>query len=556
MEQEIKVKLNLIYKETTKEITSSANKWRRFLLYASKFYEYSFENLVFMYAQNRKATMFASLTEWQEAGRYVNPNQNGIVIYKNDDAIKYKYIFDIRQTHGQRIERPWMITFEDMKPLSERLASQNGLNCKNFQICVRRTLRNNIGKACTTAFDRFATTLEEYGYKSDVIDKLKAEFKPLVKASCYYIAALRCGYAKRTTFYNEFNSIRDFSKPLFVSRLGSVIVDEAHKVLYSVEKNLNDIQKERGINDERGNTRSKAYGGRKEDWRDISESADIEQSGRRQAIGEIRDNGAQLSEGAVDRSLLGVFLRGDSYEEDARGGEKSGRDGKEPDSQYAERKSAAGQSGSKKADNGGNEAGGRENSREGDNIQSQIKIEQSKLQGLPDGSSFLSAKTDYDIETEGEEMPQSINEHKPEAIPKPDKKALQDELFNAVRENDPIKIDEAVKSGADIQALHDETTALHLAVHDKKYQSAKRLLEKGASANALDMRLTTPLYDAISANDTDMANLLLDNGADPNLRAFGKSIQDFSHSNEMDELLYYHMKDKQRGEGKTRGRSR
>ena len=46
MEEPIKLNLSQIYKDTIADITASAGNWKRFLSYAAKFYEYSFENIV------------------------------------------------------------------------------------------------------------------------------------------------------------------------------------------------------------------------------------------------------------------------------------------------------------------------------------------------------------------------------------------------------------------------------------------------------------------------------------------------------------------------------
>jgi autonomous glycyl radical cofactor GrcA len=122
----------------------------------------------------------------------------------------------------------------------------------------------------------------------------------------------------------------------------------------------------------------------------------------------------------------------------------------------------------------------------------------------------------------------------------------QEELFIAVLEDSPEKIEKALESGAKISTLFKNETALHIAVLERKYKAAENLLKNGAYVDALDGNLKTPLYDAAKQNDTKMAELLLDNGASTSLCIGKKSIQDMPKSQEMNELFYYHDKEIQR----------
>ena len=62
-------------------------------------------------------------------------------------------------------------------------------------------------------------------------------------------------------------------------------------------------------------------------------------------------------------------------------------------------------------------------------------------------------------------------------------------------------------------------TPLFYAVSGKQIETARLLLERGANANAVDMKFqTTPLIDAIGQGDIDMAKLLIEHGADVNFK--------------------------------------
>ncbi|NEO84393.1 MAG: hypothetical protein F6J87_09090 [Spirulina sp. SIO3F2] len=77
----------------------------------------------------------------------------------------------------------------------------------------------------------------------------------------------------------------------------------------------------------------------------------------------------------------------------------------------------------------------------------------------------------------------------------------------------PLMKHALIEAGAEISDLHDELRAV---INEEALHLVPLLLAKGADVNATDI---SPLYDAVVTGDTSLIQLLLEAGADPNLRA-------------------------------------
>ncbi|KAK4509862.1 uncharacterized protein ATC70_007166 [Mucor velutinosus] len=89
----------------------------------------------------------------------------------------------------------------------------------------------------------------------------------------------------------------------------------------------------------------------------------------------------------------------------------------------------------------------------------------------------------------------------------------QDNLWVAAGDGQIDRVRELLESGIAVDG-HDQFgyTAMHAAVSYNQIEMVKLLIEKGANVNIEDFEKDTPLY---VAENVEMAQLLLDNGADP-----------------------------------------
>ncbi|KAI9254536.1 ankyrin repeat-containing domain protein [Phascolomyces articulosus] len=89
----------------------------------------------------------------------------------------------------------------------------------------------------------------------------------------------------------------------------------------------------------------------------------------------------------------------------------------------------------------------------------------------------------------------------------------KDNLWIAAGDGQLDRVQELIESGVDVNS-HDEYgyTALHAAVSYNQKEILEYLLEKGGNVNIEDFEKDTPLY---VAETVEMARFLLDKGADP-----------------------------------------
>ncbi len=102
-------------------------------------------------------------------------------------------------------------------------------------------------------------------------------------------------------------------------------------------------------------------------------------------------------------------------------------------------------------------------------------------------------------------------------------------LLHLAAEHDHVEIMRALlDAGFDVNVMAATGTPLHSAAHSRKQRAARLLIERGGNANAVGYLGWTPLHVASCINghsspDSSFIRLLLDAGADPNVRDEGGS---------------------------------
>ena len=89
--------------ETSKEITSTPEKWLEFLDTASNNYKYSFQDQVLIYAQRPYATACADINTWNtRLHRWIQKGAKGIALITNDGTSNsLRHVFDISDTYDK-----------------------------------------------------------------------------------------------------------------------------------------------------------------------------------------------------------------------------------------------------------------------------------------------------------------------------------------------------------------------------------------------------------------------------------------------------------------------
>jgi ankyrin repeat protein len=95
-------------------------------------------------------------------------------------------------------------------------------------------------------------------------------------------------------------------------------------------------------------------------------------------------------------------------------------------------------------------------------------------------------------------------------------------LVEAVRQSDQLRITSLLAEGVDVNAVSaDGMAALHWAVQLDETETAKRLLDGEAKASVTNRYGITPLWLACRNGNSELVEMLLSAGADPNDRQIG-----------------------------------
>ena len=93
--------VKVIYDIELSAMQNDVNRWKKFLDFSSEFYKYNFTENLLMFGQKPSVTMCATLEQWNSVGRWVNRKAKGIRLIENlEDEIYLKYVFDVKDTHG------------------------------------------------------------------------------------------------------------------------------------------------------------------------------------------------------------------------------------------------------------------------------------------------------------------------------------------------------------------------------------------------------------------------------------------------------------------------
>jgi ankyrin repeat protein len=97
----------------------------------------------------------------------------------------------------------------------------------------------------------------------------------------------------------------------------------------------------------------------------------------------------------------------------------------------------------------------------------------------------------------------------------------KEQLHFAAQDGDLTKAKELIEAGYDVNAIDEgmELTPLHYAVREEKFKVAEYLISAGAEVNAHEANKAgeTPLGDVAETCSYEMAEFLINNGANPTI---------------------------------------
>lgn len=274
----LKEKINeakVIYDIEISAILKDKNRWKKFLDFSSGFYKYTFMENLLMFAQKPNVTMCATLEQWNSVGRWVNRGAKALKIINNqDDEIYLKYVFDVKDTHGDAkvLFRKWESNEDQVVHILKNYFKYEECNSLN-DIIMRYVYEN------------FDTNKIVKGLSDDELDVLNSDFLENIIKYTTYSVAKRCNVkVDEEELFENFSKIEN---PLQLQLIGTIQSSFTNDVLriveYKIRQNNMEVRKNGEIR-KIWNENQKEYG------RELSVQVSAISDGR-------NDNGKTTSEG-------------------------------------------------------------------------------------------------------------------------------------------------------------------------------------------------------------------------------------------------------------------
>lgn len=221
----------LIYDIELSAMQNDVERWKKFLEFSSEFYKYSFIETLLMFAQRPDVTMCATIEQWNSVGRWVNRGTKGIRLIDNqEDEISLKYVFDVKDTHGDTkvLFRRWNAEEQQIINILKDYFHYNNYNLEDI-----------ISRYIYEHFD-INTTIKSL--TEEEMKQLTPDFLENTINSVIYCIAKRSNIEiDENKLFNNFSSI---SNNLQLRLIGSVVNDFSNDILRVVEYKIRQKNKE------------------------------------------------------------------------------------------------------------------------------------------------------------------------------------------------------------------------------------------------------------------------------------------------------------------------
>ena len=236
--------------ETAASITQDAEAWMQFLRHSARFYKYSFNDQLLIYAQRPEATACASYEIWNNTmHRYIRRGSRGIALLApTDNGMQLRYVFDVADTGELLHSRP----VEIWKMEDRHTNTVNAALDRAFSPLGMDNLRDRLKMI---SLDSAANYLD--GHLKDIVDSVagsslsgydEAEigrsFLNTAMFSISYILQTRCGMEPDVS-PDSLQEIREWNTPGAVGELGDAVAQMSKQILRQIEIAIKDY--ERGV---------------------------------------------------------------------------------------------------------------------------------------------------------------------------------------------------------------------------------------------------------------------------------------------------------------------
>ena len=244
--------------KTKNRITKDAKCWMSFLKVASKFYKYTFNEQVLIYAQKPSAEACASFKIWNEVMHcFVNRGTKGIALIDERYKKKLRYVFDVSDVQKiqgiGKLPKDWSVEREYLPDILTHLEhiygdTSDNLSYEERLVCLADEIADD--KYLELMYE-LMENFEGSTLESLSIEELSARVREILSNSISYIVLERCGYSNSELENSlSFSCISDFNTIEAITFLGTRMMEFTKPVLVEIGKVVRIKEKEVGNKEE------------------------------------------------------------------------------------------------------------------------------------------------------------------------------------------------------------------------------------------------------------------------------------------------------------------
>lgn len=347
----------------SKQVSQGPQEWKAFLTAASRFYKYSFDEQLLIYAQRPDATACATIGIWnKKMHRWVNAGTKGIALLERESSrTSIKYVFDVSDTRpgkGGLEPQIWQLKEEYRTAMARELEKVFGVPASDDYVGqIMKISEHSVKENSGDYLDKLLK-VKSGSFLENIDDQnTSVVFRHTLTASVQYLLLTRCGFNPDDYLSDDdLRQIYDFNTTKALAYIGESANDIASPLLRQIERTVKGLDRKKSLQAlEKQNTVGyNEFNDLKRERNDLHDRSDIQEkrglSDSESQIGRgtggdargIWDAARNLPEGASGRNIFGASPvrgtagapsgdRSDSYGEGTQDrqtdGSTAGRDG-------------------------------------------------------------------------------------------------------------------------------------------------------------------------------------------------------------------------------------
>jgi len=249
--------LSELYEKSRTALTKDPESWKGLLSGMARYYKYSFDNNVLIYAQRPDASQLAVMDIWNKIGRRVNRGAKSIaVIDMSNPKASLKYLFDLMDTNGshESLRRVmgymWELEEQYRPGIIAKFHDQYGTDTAGIESCIYGLAQQRINEILPRYMRDFRITDPDSILYDLPIEAVKRQFAELVRDSVGYVVFKKCGLSTDMFEEDSFENISHFNSMGLFMWMGSITMSIARPILREINQEIENIKYERSRQNE------------------------------------------------------------------------------------------------------------------------------------------------------------------------------------------------------------------------------------------------------------------------------------------------------------------